>query len=113
MEPAIPPHEPDEPVTKSPDVVVVGPPDVVPTSPPPSPPRSSPPIVPPKPSSKSLAVNGVPKAQNAQQPAMVHHVPPRIVATAPVVKPNSHQRKMSTMIEEDSSDDLDNDCPNR
>jgi hypothetical protein len=28
-------------------------------------------------------------------------------------KPNSQLRKMSTMMEEDSSDDLDNDCPNR
>ncbi|KAJ8667701.1 hypothetical protein QAD02_009364 [Eretmocerus hayati] len=46
---------------------------------------------------------------NSQVPAVVAT---RIVPSV-VPKPNYLLRKMSTMMEEDSSDDLDNNCPNR
>lgn len=101
------------------------------SSPSPSPPSSpSPPLTMVHVKPKSLAVNGVlakpnpkfsPATQNLQNAVIAQNVHNeksavpfmRIAATTPVAKPNCHLRKMSTMMEEDSSDDLDNDCPNR
>ncbi|XP_023248599.1 sodium- and chloride-dependent GABA transporter ine-like isoform X2 [Copidosoma floridanum] len=112
MEPAAAQSDKEEPVTKSPDAVA---PDELPTilvvaatSSPPPPAHKHEPIVPNGNHQPQVASDAQQNEHGVAQPI----VAPRTVAQA-AAKTNGHKRKMSTMVEEDSSDDLDNNCPNR